>query len=108
MRRLQGLELGAQVLEATLRLPARLTGTVAPAEASGIRGGLRLSGGLSERLCSPLDFPTRLARAVTPTEMWIWFSDRCCFGVCCSIDGGNSHGGCDNDCGDLHSDSLVG
>ena len=108
MRRLQGLELGAQVLEATLSLPARLTRTVAPAEASGFRSGLRLGGGLSERLCSPLDFPARLARTVTPAEMWIRIRDRCCFGVCCSIDGGNSHGSCDNDCGDLHSDGLVG
>ena len=107
MGRLQGLELGAQVLEATLRLPARLTGTEAPAEASSFRSGLRLGGSLSERLCSPLDFPAWLARAKTPAE-WIWVSGRYCFGVCCSIDGGNSHDSRDNDCGHLHSDSLVG
>ena len=107
MRFLQGLELGAQFLKATLRLPASLTGTIAPAEAPGIRGGLRLGGGLSERLCSPLDFPARLARAETPAKR-IWVSGRCCFGLCCSINGGNSDSGSDNECGDLHADGLTG
>lgn len=101
MRCLVGvLELSAQVFKATLRLPAGLATAIAP-DVACIQ--VRLGSGRSESLCGPLDFPAGLARAVAPDVACICVSYWCS----CSADGGNSHDGREDNCGDLHFEGVV-
>ena len=94
-------ELSVQVLETTLRLPAWLAGAIAPAVETGFSSCLRLRSGRSESFGGPLDFPAWLAGTVAPavkTGVRSRLSSRFCY----SVDRGDSHGGCHDDCGNLH------
>lgn len=94
-------ELSVQVLEATLGLPAWLARTIAPAVKAGFSSRLRLRSGCGESLSGPLDFPAWLARTVAPAVK-LGVRSRLSSRFCYSVDRGDSHGGCHDDCGNLH------